>query len=136
MPAKAMTILAVLFLSAAGGCSSAMGNLMRERPVLDHTPEEDVAAFNEAVQLTSSLRYNDAIEQFEAVLPRLRAVGDDDRSAEAMFWMGYCYEKLGHTDGAAQWYARVRAMYPKHRVAEQATGRQANLTRSPPPAGD
>jgi len=92
--------------------------------------EAEVAALNEAVTLAAELRYDEAAERLSSLLPTLRASGDRQRLAEAMFWLGYCREKQGRLDLAGAWYDRVTAVCPKTPAAAQAAERRSRLTKA------
>jgi len=133
---------------ALSGCAS------REpyaRPLGPEAARRDLTrGFDEAVALAAEGRYDAAAEQFarlaEMYESRLQirtapdAASDFDtrdlrrgRAAEAVFWLGYCREKQGLTDGAAALYRRVIEEYGDMPAARQARLRLGHLEGRPSP---
>ena len=68
-----------------------------------------VAEFDRAVALTAELRYKEAAEEFERLVPVFEDAEDHKHATESMFWLGYCYEKQGMKAEAAALYGRLAA---------------------------
>lgn len=96
-----------------------------------------VKVFDEAVALVADLQYKQAADKFHSVVNPLDEAGDRRRAAEAVFWFGYCREKLAdreigvmnqrYLDSAAKLYKRLIEYYPKTVAAARATERLAAL---------
>ena len=113
---------------ALGGCSiSKMLGVQRDvNPAAQAKPEQ-AAALEQAVALVTELRYDEAIEKLRFLLPALQASGDTQRTAEAMFWIGFCHERQSRFDQATVWYRRTVNDYPDTPAAEQARQRLPRL---------
>jgi len=83
----------------------------------------ELAEFNRAVEMVAELRYDDAARAFVAMIPRFEAAGDAEYAAEAIFWAGYCSEKLDRPAVATEYYQRVLRQYPHARPADLAAAR-------------
>jgi len=88
-----------------------------------HAPGSDVALLEKAVSLVVELRYDEAEALLADLRPRLEASGDRIRSAEALFWHGYCLEKRGRIPLAVDLYRQTTQRYPETRAAERALDR-------------
>ncbi len=95
-----------------------------------------VKVFDEALALVADLQYKQAADKFHSVVDPLDEAGDHRRAAEAVFWFGYCREKLGDLDSARRQayrdsarllYKRLIEHYPKSAAAARATARLAAL---------
>ncbi len=51
----------------------------------------------------------------------------DERVPRAHYWIALCYERLGDSAKAIEWYTRFTTTYPKHMWADQARRRTANV---------
>jgi len=122
-----------------GGCSAAPGRMAWRPPSADAAMEPrvvppGVAPFDEAVALVSELKYPDAEVKFRQSLLWFQAVGDKDRSAECMFWLGFCQEKQGRAAEARVQYDKVIRDYsgtPASRMAAERMGRLPAAPASP-----
>jgi TolA-binding protein len=92
------------------------------------TPVRNNQAFDEAMELVTQLKYQEASDRFTGVFPRLHATGDTAGAAEAMFWVGYCHEKQGQKTQAANWYKRVVRAYLWEPAASEAYKRLTRLS--------
>ena len=88
---------------------------------------ESVAGFDEGVALVAELRYDQAAAKLLPVIEALDAAGDENRAAEATFWVAYCHEKQGENDMAVVFYDRVVRDYPLTSAARQAKERLSRL---------
>jgi len=126
--AERTTALLLVAGAALSGCGVAY---QAKRLPLTATPARNDKAFDEAMGLAMQLKYQEASDRFEAVFPRLHAAGDTAGAAEAMFWVGYCYEKQGRKTQAAEWYKRVVRAYLWEPAASEAAKRYARLSEAP-----
>ena len=94
--------------------------------------EEHVVSFNRAVEMASELRYEAAAAEFIRLIRLFERLGAAEQSAEAIFWLGYCYEKIGRPDEAKVVYSRCLMKYPRTLAAEQAAFR-VNRIQMPVP---
>lgn len=115
---------------ALGGCAVMQdfvpGMKKQGSPEAQAKPEQ-AAALEQAVALVTELRYDEAIEKLRFLLPALQASGDTQRTAEAMFWIGFCHERQSRFDQATVWYRRTVNEYPDTPAAEQARQRLPRL---------
>lgn len=116
-----LTCAAGASLAAGGGCQADMEARIDPRLVRRARPE--LAEFNRAVEMVAELRYDDAARAFAAMIPRFEAAGDAEYAAEAIFWAGYCNEKLDMPAIATEYYQRVLRQYPRGRPADLAAAR-------------
>jgi TolA-binding protein len=86
-----------------------------------------VPSFDEAVGLVSELKYPEAEIKFRQSLVWFQAAGDKDRSAECMFWIGFCREKQGQAAEARVQYDKVIRDYPGTPAASMAAQRMGRL---------
>jgi TolA-binding protein len=71
--------------------------------------------------------YERAESGFDEWLARY-AWADHPRTPQAMFWLGYCREKLGHPERARETYGRLLASYGDSPAAAQARQRIERMT--------
>ncbi len=130
----------MLLLAAAlpVGC---MGKQAREpspdaryRPAT-YADVEVLSTFNKAVLAAADGHYPEAVSLFEEASRQFKLQGDLARAAEAVFWIGYCYEKQSRPTEAAKFYRRVMETYPNTRASRQAQERQ-RVSQSPPTPPD
>ena len=116
-------------LAALAGCASVSAPLKPARaPVVAMAAQTPaVTDLDRAVALTAELRYAEAAREFVALEKVCRAGGDAPRAAESAFWLGFCHEKLGRFDEAAEVYRRTQQEYPRTRAARQAGERLSRL---------
>lgn len=108
-------------LAAGAGCHGVMRST--HEPGLVRPARRELAEFNRAVELAAALRYEDAAQAFVAMIPRFEAARDAEYAAEAIFWAGYCHEKLGKPAIASEYYQRVLRQYPATRPVDLAAAR-------------
>jgi hypothetical protein len=124
----------------AGGCSTANSQSMAWRSPATEAAMEPrvvppgVAPFDEAVALVSELKYPEAEIKFRQSLVWFQAAGDKDRSAECMFWIGFCQEKHGRTAEARVQYDKVIRDYSGTPASRMAAERMGRLPAAPAPA--
>ncbi len=150
MPADRQASFAGLFCIAAciaaallaGGCMAANLQSPVWRPPATKAAMEQrvvppgVAPFDEAVVLVSELKYPDAEIKFRRSLVWFQAAGDKDRSAECLFWIGFCQEKQGRTAEARGQYEKLVRDYPGTPAGRIAAERMGRLPAAPvSPAG-
>ena len=123
-----LTCAAGAALCAGAGCQAVIPSTQESGQVRRARPE--LAEFNRAVEMVAELRYDDAARAFVAMIPRFEAAGDAEYAAEALFWAGYCNEKLDRPAVATEYYQRVLRQYPHARPADLAAAR---LRLVPPP---
>ena len=124
----------------AGGCMAAkLQSPAWRSPATDaamdkHVASPEVPSFDSAVSLVSELKYPEAEVKFRQSLVWFQAAGDKDRSAECMFWIGFCQEKHGRTAEARGQYDKVIRDYsgtPASRMAAERMGRLPAEPASP-----
>ena len=86
------------------------------------------STFNEGLALVADLRYSQATAKLIPLIEAFEVVGDQNRAAEATFWVGYCYEKQGQEDEAIDSYNHLVRTYPQTPSSRQATERLSRLT--------
>ena len=116
-----LTCAAGASLAAGAGCGG-VARSAEQAPLLRRARPE-LGEFNRAVEMVAELRYDDAARAFAAMIPRFEAVGDAEYAAEAIFWAGYCSEKLEMPAVATEYYQRVLRQYPRGRPADLAAAR-------------
>ena len=84
---------------------------------------QDLAAFNRGVTLALEPRYEEAAGVFVELIPRFQDLGDQRRAAEAIFWAGYCYEKLSQYAVALEYYQRLVREYSDSPATKRALQR-------------
>lgn len=94
-------------------------------PEYELVGEQNIVAFNRAVEATSELRYEAAAGEFWRLISVFEKAGAGRRAAEATFWLAYCYEKLHRSADAKVFYSRCVRKYPGTAGADQA-GRRLN----------
>ncbi|HUS47114.1 MAG TPA: tetratricopeptide repeat protein [Phycisphaerae bacterium] len=92
---------------------------------------QDAATLEQAVAMIAESRHAEAAAQLAPLSERFHSRNEAKRAAESMFWLGYCYEKLGRPNEAAGLYGRVVQEYP-----QQPASRQAGLRLSQIPKPD
>jgi len=138
-----MSAIGAIVLGAlAGGCSMKMPEVGLSRsPAGKGSPTQQVPpvpvvgpeskAIDDGVVLLAERKYAEAEKQFRRAEVWYRAEGDRDRTAECLFWIGFCREKQGRTVEARRQYKSVIGKYAKTTAAVQARFR---LGRLPDPA--
>jgi hypothetical protein len=118
--AKWLVIAAVL-----AGCAAKY-----ELAVPRQVGAEDAAALEEAVVMVAELRYAEAAAKLLSLSRRFESLSDNKRTAESLFWLGYCHEKLDRTGEAARLYGRVVNEYSRQPAAGQAAQRLSRIPES------
>ncbi len=55
------------------------------------------------------------------------------KSADAWYWLGKCYEKLGYFDAAQECYIRALSLNPRYKALSEAILKMEKKVKSPPP---
>ena len=55
------------------------------------------------------------------------------KSADAWYWLGKCYEKLGYFDAAQECYIRALSLNPRYKALSEAITKMERKVKSPPP---
>jgi hypothetical protein len=76
--------------------------------------------YRQALAQIDKLEYAPAMANLEQAFDQFDAAGDLPHSAESMFWLGFCREKLYRDDLARQAYVTVIQRYPGSKPAEYA----------------
>ena len=76
--------------------------------------------YREALTLIDKLEYAAAAAKLEQVPGQFEAAGDIPHTAESMFWLGFCREKLAQADLARQTYVTVIQRFAGTTPAEYA----------------
>ncbi len=132
MPGRTIALILIACAAAMAGCS-AVGLYEPRPPQQQATAQRLAAEFDAAVALVADLEYEKATAEFARLLRPLEDAGDATRTAETLFWLGYCCEKRGRRDDAGAFYDRVINEHPQAPAARQAAARLARLR--PPPGG-
>jgi len=111
---------------AMAGCAS-----MDVHRVQEPGPPAETAALDEALNLVSDGRYEEAAARLEPLASRLERSGRTDLAAQALFWQAYCFEKDGRLDQATDLYNRVVRSHPLTRAAQQAAERLDIMKSTP-----
>ena len=85
------------------------------------------ADFDYALQLMADGKYEEAAGQLAPLAAEARAQGRPDLASKALFWQGYCSEKMGRTDDAVRLYDEVMKSYAGTAAARQAAERAGLL---------
>ena len=125
--------LLLALAAGAGGCSMSQrsGSWLgaEPKPAAILVEVQDRAAFEEGIALAADLKYAEAQAKFRQVLAWYRATNDRARTAETLFWLGYCCEKQGRSADARDAYVQLVREHPSLPAARQASAR---LRRLPP----
>lgn len=119
-----LRIFLLILAAAAFICGCGAPSSRDRRP--DHTgavPRSVVGVmiiYREALTLIDKLEYADAAAKLEQVSGQFEAAGDLTHTAEAMFWFGFCREKLHRDDLARQTYVMVIQRFAGSKPAEYA----------------
>lgn len=84
---------------------------------------EVLSEYDAALALIGDLEYAGAAEKLSGLIPRFESAGDDLHTAEAIFWLGFCREKLGDGPAARQLYNDVIRRFGDSSAAQQARER-------------
>ena len=80
-----------------------------------------------AVRVIVDLQYEAAAAKLEPLEPQFVGQRDRAHAAEALFWLGYCREKLAHPEEAQLTYQRVVTEYGDQPSARHARRRIERL---------
>jgi hypothetical protein len=119
----------------AAGCSNAQMGVKHDVDATMSPSVQTSAEFDEAVTLITEAKYQDAEAKLNRLLPLYRRVGDGGRTAETLFWLGFCAEKQGRTAEAAQQYREVVKDLPQTPACPHAARRLEALLAPRSPAG-
>ena len=125
-------VLALLIVGAAGGCTMVRRYSPDDAPLAVRRSLDPADDLRKAVTLIADLRYRDAEFRLVGLSEQLRAKGDGDRAAEALFWHAYCREKRGQTDQAADLYTRVTQTHAQSPASRNAAARLRLLQADAP----
>ena len=115
-----------------GGCAAA------PKPQADRLPASAAVAprsaleadeqglYEHAWSLVEAGRYAEAEEAYRSWLSVHGRISRA-RTPKAMFWLGYCQEKLGRTETALRSYDELREKFPADEAARRAQVRSAAL---------
>ncbi len=130
MRSKATILMLLVALGMAmAGCGAApMFQPVGLAPVRARQSDaEDMKAYQKAMELVTALKYQEAVGEFVTLVRSFRAAGDDAQTAKAIFWAGFCYQKLKRHGTAAEYYSQVMRHHPNTREAELAKARRDQL---------
>ncbi len=118
----------------AAGCSQPMAT---SQGTFLATPAavQTSAEFDEAVTLITDAKYAEAEVKLNRLLPLYKRSGDGRRTAETLYWLGFCSEKQGRIGTAIQLYQEVIKDYPDTPACPHATRHLEALTTARLPAG-
>ncbi len=85
-----------------------------------------------AMDLVDQARFAEALAELTEIEPLLAGVGDRPRAASALFWRGFCEEKLSRPNQAAARYRGVLEVYSDTKAADLARHRLAALEAATP----
>lgn len=128
-------LIVILLLSAGAmlcGCAAVAGSKGLNEPSHAADYPAAVKSLNDAVAMISRLDYAPAMQTLSPIIRPLEQAGDTAHAAEAVFWLGYCYEKTVQADQARTAYQRVIDRYPQTPSAQQARARMEMLTGTAP----
>jgi TolA-binding protein len=86
---------------------------------------------DEVMGLITAGRYDEAAAKLAPLAAQYERSGQADSAAKALFWQGYCYEKMGRLEDALRLYIRVTKTYPETAAARQASERMELLRSGP-----
>ena len=131
MWAKAtLAILTGVAAAGAVGCSAVDYRQPAGTTDPRRTQQPLLERFHAALGLVAELDYAKAIAELARLQRDFDSVGDEEHSAETLFWLGYCYEKRQRREEAVAFYTRVVSTYSHTPAARQAAER---LGRMPEP---
>jgi len=88
-----------------------------------------MVVYREALALIDKMEYAPAVVKLEQVVIQFDAAGDVVHTPQAMFWLGFCREKLALDDSARQAYVTVIQRFADSRSAEHARRRLDAMNR-------
>ena len=121
-----ISLLLVVAVAFIGGCA---GSYYKSAPRVDMSntvPRTVVGlmiAYREALALVDKLEYDPAEVKLEKVSAQFDAAGDPTHTAESMFWLGFCREKLHRDDQARQTYVTIIERFAGTKPARYARNR-------------
>lgn len=125
-----------------GGCSvrprypSSVDTVRREVSprVTPAAPAAAMPNFDEAVALASDLKYAEAEAKFRQLAVWSESAGYRDRTAECVFWIGFCEEKQGRLREARARYDETMRRFPDTSASRMAAERLRRLATAPGPS--
>ena len=132
MRVPAVYFLFVAALLAGAGCSAVYRHtpLSREPAPSAESVKQAESEFHRGQELVLAGQYEEALT---AIFPQARVFERAEqpaRAAEALFWTGYCHEKLGRWADAASFYRLVTAKYPDTPAARESAKRLKQKEKS------
>ena len=128
MWARKVNYLVLLAATVLAGCQERAPWFDIQAANRVRVSKADVEAFNEAVALTESLRYEAAAGKFRQVFDSFSIAGDRQRAAESLFWLGFCREKQQRVAEAKAIYTRLTEEYSGTRAADEAAERLSRIS--------
>ena len=121
-------IVVLVVAGLLSGCAAPQAMYTRYIPrTRPGIPEQHGTAFNRAVEMVMRFEYAPAAEEFRRLEAVFSEAGAPRRTAEAVFWQGFCHEKLGNTEQAKQLYRRCYEIDRTTPAARQAVRRYARI---------
>jgi TolA-binding protein len=80
-----------------------------------------------AFELVVAEKYDEAQPTLARLIERFGAAGDDERTARAMLWLSFCYEKTGKKNQAEVFYRQILERYGSTAAARGAEARLEQL---------
>lgn len=114
-----LTVSAAAFICGCGSLAPRDFH-MANTGAMPRTVVGVMIVYREALTLIDKLEYAAAAAKLEQVLGQFEAAEDIVHSAEAMFWLGFCREKLAQADLARQTYVTVIQQFAGSTPAEYA----------------
>jgi TolA-binding protein len=123
-------VVAVIFI---GGCAASYYKPAPRVDTSNTVPRIVVGlmiTYREALALVDKLEYDPAEVKLEQVSAQFDAAGDTAHTAESMFWLGFCREKLHRDDLARQTYVTVIERFAGTKPARYARTRLDAMNQS------
>ena len=113
-------LAAVAAAAFIGGCG-----MMSRVPLPRKVPAAPalMEAYRQALDMVDKLEYAQAEPKLEQVSGQFEAAGDMQHTAESLFWLGFCREKLHRDDQAREIYVTVIERFPGSKPAKYARTR-------------
>ena len=130
-------MMVAITLAGCGAMGPQLGRTGEDQPraVTGDTPQasgELLDDYNHAMDLVDQARFAEALAELTQIEPLLAGVGDRPRAASALFWRGFCEEKLSRPNQAAARYRGVLDVYSDTKAADLARHRLAALQAATP----
>ena len=123
---------ALMLTAAIGGCSMQVPGYESALPPA-RISAIDADVMDEAVTMIAQSRHAEAAERLSSLSKRFESRQEKTRAAESLFWLAYCYEKLGRNTEAAQIYGHVIQKYSQEPASRQAAQRLSQMPRAVEP---